>query len=286
MSVPPTLLSIALILAASGAIAMAALVLRVRRLTSAVDGARHLHRQALDAEEMLVRRMRLAAHDVRGVGMTMHGHADHLVAAGHADAAGIASGAADLLDLADDLQDLTIDTESPRMLRDETVVLGAVVDEAIGAVCATILPGRRNWRIQPDLRPIRLRADRRALRHAITRILADAVRGTRNDDWIDVGGDHSGGGYSLFIADEGKGASTPDAVARRQDSRGISLRLALARALIEAHDGHLAVEAHAGVGSKVSLMFPAERVLAEVPPVSRPSHSYGGPATAGGARDR
>ncbi|MCX7380470.1 MAG: ATP-binding protein [Alphaproteobacteria bacterium] len=235
---------------------------------------------------MLVRRMRLAAHDVRGVGMTLHGHADHLVAAGYTDAVGIASGAGDLLDLADDLQDLTIDTDSPRMLRDETVVLGAVVDEAIGAVCATILPGRRNWRIQPDLRPIRLRADRRALRHAITRILADAVRGTRNDDWIDVGGDHCGGGYSLFIADEGKGAATPEAVARRQDSRGISLRLALARALIEAHDGHLAVEAHAGVGSKVSLMFPAERVLAAGPPVSRPSHSYGGPATADGARDR
>lgn len=286
MSLPPFLASIAAVLAVCGLITIAVLLIRLRRMSRSLAGARHLHRQALDAEAVLIRRMRLAAHDVRGVGMTLHGHADHLVAAGHADAAGIAGGAADLLDLADDLQDLTIDTESPRVLRDETVMLGAVVDEAIGAVCATILPGRRNWRIQPDLRPIRLRADRRALRHAITRILADAVRGTRNDDWIDVGGELGGAGYTLFIADEGNGALTPDVVARRQDSRGISLRLALARALIEAHDGHMAVEAHAGVGSKVSLSFPLGRLVAEAPPVSRPSHSYGGPAPAAGGRDR
>ncbi len=275
MFVAPVFASIAFALLLAGSLAIAVLSLRVQRLSRAVNGARNLHRQVLDAEEMLIRRMRLAAHDVRGVGMTLHGHADHLVTAGHPDAAGIATGAADLLDLADDLQDLTIDADSPRVLRDETVVLGTVVDEAIGAVCAMILPGRRNWRIQPDLRPIRLRADRRALRHAITRVFAEAVRGTRNDDWIDVGGEPNGDCYTLFIADEGNGAATPEAVARRQDSRGISLRLALARALVEAHDGHLTVEAHSGVGSKVSLMFPGARVLGQVP-VSRPSHSYGG----------
>ncbi len=275
-----------LILAIGSLTAIAALVMRVMSLSRALGDSRRLHRDAVESEAMLTRRMRLAAHDVRGVGMTLHGHADHLVAAGDADAAGIAAGAADLLDLADDLQDLTIDTQSPRVLRDEAVLLGAVVDEAIGAVCANILPGRRNWRIQPDLRPVRLRADRRALRHALTRILADAVRGTRNEDWIDIGGSPVEGCYTLFIADEGRGAAMPEALARRQDSRGISLRLALARALVEAHGGHLSVEAHAGVGSKVSLSFPADRVLPEPAAISRPSYSYGGPAPAAGGHDR
>lgn len=286
MFILPAFIATALALMCGGAIAIAFLCIRQRKLLLDIAESRAAHQRVAEAHAMLVRRMRLSAHDVRGVGMTLHGHADHLVAAGHTDAAGIATGAADLLDLADTLQDLTTDPDAPRVLRDESMTLGAVVDEAIGAVSMAILPGRRNWRIQPDLRPVRLCADRRAVRHAIARILADAVRGTRNDDWIDVGGERRADGYALSIADEGTGAQTPDAVARRQDSRGISLRLSLARALVEAHDGHLDVEAHAGVGSKVSLVFPTRRIAAEVPPVSRPSHSYGGPAPVGGAPGR
>ncbi len=38
------------------------------------------------------------------------------------------------------------------MLRLAPVQLGPVVDEAVAAVSATILPGRRNWRILPDIR--------------------------------------------------------------------------------------------------------------------------------------
>src|SRR5881394_1028550 len=75
----------------------------------------------------VVDRLRLASHDVRGVGMTLHGHADHLTAEGHDDAAGIAAAAADLLDLADDLHDLTMEAAAPRVLRVESVPLGDVV---------------------------------------------------------------------------------------------------------------------------------------------------------------
>ena len=134
MFVAPVFASIAFALLLAGSLAIAVLCLRVRRLSRAVNGARNLHRQVLDAEEMLIRRMRLAAHDVRGVGMTLHGHADHLVTAGHPDAAGIATGAADLLDLADDLQDHTMPGATVRVLREETLPLGDALDDAIAAV--------------------------------------------------------------------------------------------------------------------------------------------------------
>ena len=280
----PTLVSILIALLLGGGLTVFVLSQRNRRLVRELDAAHHMRALALDGEATLVRRLRLAAHDVRGVGMTLNGHADHLAAAGHADAAGIAGGAADLLDLADDLQDLTMDSSSPRVLREETIALGAVVDEAIAAVSSTILPGRRNWRVQPDLRPVHVRVDRRAIRHAITRILADAVRGTRHEDWIDIGGQLVGEEFSLSIADEGKGGLTPEALAMRQDSRGIGLRLALARALVEAHGGRMEVEAFAGVGSKVSLVFPGARLAGGPEARATPrSRSYAGPAPAAGS---
>jgi signal transduction histidine kinase len=205
----------------------------------------------------------LAAHDLRGIGMSLHGHADHLIATSHDQAAGIATAAADLLDMADDLQDHTVQAGDARVLREEQVALSAALGDAIATVSIGIGPGRRNWRISADLDDIALRFDPRALRHMLSRVLADAVRNTRQDDWIDISLDTAGAAEDLVmvIADEGAGSATPEAgrpVAR--DSRGIGLRLTLARALMAAHGGRVEVEASAGVGTRVSLVFPASRV--------------------------
>lgn len=259
----------------------AGLAIRGRRLCGARLRADLLRRQALERADALTRRLRLSSHDVRGIGMNLHGHADHLAAEGHGHAAGIAVAAADMLDLADELHDLTMEPAPAHFLRVEAVTLGDMVDGAVAAVAASILPGRRNWRILPGLRPVQIAADARALRHALTRVLADAVRNSRHDDWIDIGGQMRDGGFGLVVGDEGRGGLMPGAV--RRDSRGISLRLTLARALVEAHGGRMEVESFAGVGSRVTLVFP---VGAAGPGPSRPSRSCGAPAPAGGCGGR
>ena len=264
------------------------LVLLARRLIArerALAAAEAGRRAAESGHADLLRHMRLAAHDMRGIGMTIHGHADHLAAEGHHDAQGVAGGAADLLDLADDVQDLTLEAAAPRVLREEDVALGAAIDEAIADVGAMIQPGRRNWRVQPELRAIWLHGDRRAIRHAVSRVLADAVRNTAQEDWIDLGVERARAGVEngsliVWIADEGKGTLKPEAVAARRDSRGIGTRLTLARLLVEAHGGHMEVVAQTGVGSRVSLVFPAARLVTPpaggpAPPLpSPPSRSY------------
>lgn len=275
-----------LIVLAASACALAALGVGLRRTRRELAVAEHGARRAEDRACVLVRRLRLATHDIRGLGMTLHGHADHLAAAAHGTADGIAAGAADLLDLADQLQELTTDPAAPRVISLERMALGQVADEAVAAVSSAILPAQRNWRIQPGLRGMVLTADRRALRHALTRVLADAVRNTRHDDWIDIGGRLDADGVALSVADEGHGSLTPEARPVRQDSRGIGLRLTLARTLVEAHGGRMEVESFAGIGSRVTMVLPEAGALPKAGPVSPPSRSYGVPAPAGGYADR
>jgi signal transduction histidine kinase len=237
----------------------------MRRWRYAQEIAARVHATAHEAEQRAVRRLRLAAHDLRGIGMTLHGHADTLDEVGHLQA-GIALAATDVLDMADELQDHSSQPTAPRALHDEMLELGETLDEAIAGRVALLGPGRRHWRIAPGVGQTRLRGDPRALRHVLSRVLADAVRTTRQDDWIDITLESRAGALALVIADEGAGLvagapmAAPDVAAATSDSRGIGLRLATARGLMELHGGRLEIEAHRGVGTRVALVFPADRV--------------------------
>ena len=256
-------LQIPLVLAIAGALGAAVIALRrqIRRLRVHLAAATRLGDTAARSEQAGTRRVQLAAHDLRGIGMSLQGHADQLIATQHASAAGLAAAAADLLDMADDLQGHGVDAGAPRMLRPEDLALAAMLHEAVAAVSLSIAPGRRTWRIAADLDDAIVHFDARALRHMLRRVLIDAVRNTRQDDWIDIGIEHRERELMLVVADEGSGNATPETEpTAARDSRGIGLRLSLARALMTDHGGRIDVEARVGVGTRVSLVFPAARI--------------------------
>lgn len=208
-----------------------------------------------------MRTLRLAVHELRGISTTLHGHAGRLPA-DHPQAPGLVSLCAQLTDMTDELAAQAQPADAC-VLREEVVSAVDLLDEAIVAVSASLGPGRRHWRIGVDQRTA-LWADRRALRHVFGRVLTDAVRNTGHGDWIDIAVRPHAEGLAVVIADEGVGTANPDPaqIARSPDSRGIGLRLALARNLMAAHGGRLEIEAMAQVGTRVTLVFPAERLLA------------------------
>jgi len=250
--------------------------LRLRRMQRAQANTLKLRDAAQEAEQAVTRHLRLAEHDLRSIGMSLHGHAEQLAVDGQPSAAGVAAAASDLFDMADDLHDQTLQSNAGHSLTDEQVDLTAVVNDAIANVTAAIGPGRRNWRIAKDLSTTSISADRRAMRHVLTRVLGNAVRMTRYNDWIEVALQPHPDGLALVVEDEGAGIAAPEpgAAGGRRDSRGIGMRLSLARALMEAHGGRVEVAARTGVGSRVSLVFPATRVRQSS---IRPSRSYAVP---------
>jgi two-component system sensor histidine kinase KdpD len=263
------------------AIALALQTVRLHAARRAHTGAMELRDVAQQTERAATRALRLAEHDLRSIGMTLHGHAEQLAMDAQPRAAAVAAAASDLFDMADDLHDQTLQPGGSRVLSDQQVDLQALVSDALANVTAAIGPGRRNWRIAKDLAAVSVAADRRAMRHALTRVLANAVRMTRHNDWIEISVQPHSDGLALVIEDEGAGLFAPDSGAcGGHDTRGIGMRLTLARTLMEAHGGRVEVAARTGVGTRVSLVFPAARVRQS--PI-RPLHSYAEPPTAAAA---
>jgi two-component system cell cycle sensor histidine kinase PleC len=238
--------------------------LTLRRLLST---SRVQNEQAHFAEEVATRILRLSSDELRQPSMVLLSHADKIRLSGwegaeqHSDA--ISALATRFLDLADDMQDHAVSAAEPRVLRDEVIMMGPLIDEAITAVSVMLGPTRRNWQVQPKLRELSLWADRRAIRQILRRVLANGARFSADGDWIDIGVEEMPDGVAVVIEDEGAGLTASDTLSISPifDSRGIGLGLSLSRALMHAHGGRLTVVSAPRVGTRYALVFPSTRLL-------------------------
>ena len=194
----------------------------------------------------------LAVQELHEAGLQILGHAG----AREAQPELIAATAADLLSLADELHAAAQPDNARHMLRPESIDLDAVLSQAVEAAAAHLAPGQRSWRLPSAGQCVRITADPRALRHVLARVLANAIRNTGQQDWIDISTAQRPDGIAIIVQDEGNGLSQGSHGNAVRDSRGIGLRLTLARSLMQAHGGRLEVESMPGIGSRINLVFP------------------------------
>jgi signal transduction histidine kinase len=122
----------------------------------------------------------------------------------------------------------------------------------------------RRWSITPADGTIR--GDRQRLDIVLDAVLENAVRATGRADRIAVLARVDGGTVVIEVSDTGVGIA-PDALehifdrfwsrnAIPQDGRGTGLGLPIAKALVEAHGGTIAVRSTAGEGTSVIIRLP------------------------------
>ncbi len=248
-----------------------ALFLCLRGVNAARAGLGKERNTAHAEEASALRLLRLAAEELRQARLSLQSAAERISKGlqenrpediAH-EAAAIAALATELLALADDLDDYGVSLDAPRALKEDAVSLEELISGAVAAVAATLGPSYRNWWIGEAVKALSLRADQRALQHVIKRLLVNAVRSSAEGDWIYIFSEPVEGGVAVIVEDEGGRLLTgdQDGEASGTQTRGIGLGLTLARALMEAHGGRLLMETAARIGTRVTLFFPAERVL-------------------------
>lgn len=118
-----------------------------------------------------------------------------------------------------------------------------------------------------------LRGDKRRLEQALASLFSNAVKFSHPGGTIDIHARVDGNGWlEIAITDHGIGMA-PDEVAvalepfRQLDARlnrryeGTGLGLPLSKRVVELHDGELRIDSTQGKGTRVSLLFPRERIV-------------------------
>ena len=131
-----------------------------------------------------------------------------------------------------------------------------------------------------------LRADHVKLDQIVLNLLSNAIKFTPEGGHVTLSGRLSAnGGYEIVVADTGSGMDPddiPEAMGSfaqirnphtRKSDRGSGLGLPIARSLAELHQGRLEIASRRGVGTRVTLWLPSERLVQEPPGARLPAVS-------------
>jgi two-component system cell cycle sensor histidine kinase PleC len=186
-------------------------------------------------------------------------------------AADIYASGAHLLEIINDILDLSKVEAGKLELAEERLDLRAVVESVFQLVKGRADEGgvKLMHDIANDLP--RLYADKRKLKQMLLNLLSNAIKFTRQGGAVDlVASVADDGGLAIRVRDTGIGIAAEqfDLVlspfgqvdsALAREHQGTGLGLPLVKALVELHDGHLVLESEPGVGTNISLCFPPDR---------------------------
>ncbi len=192
---------------------------------------------------------------------------------------------AHLLELINDILDLSRLDQDQAQLREEDLNLEDAVDAAFARMPANAHTEQLiiERRISADLP--RLRADRRRVTQVLANLLSNAVKFTPAGGRVSLSAFLVGNELAIAIADTGIGIAAEDIPKaferfRQIDSRlsrkfeGSGLGLPLARQFMELHGGRLVLESAPGKGTTATVYFPQARLERSATIIKLASHNH------------
>ena len=185
----------------------------------------------------------------------------------------IRTSAEHLLDIINDLLDVST-IEAGRMeLNDEVVDLGVLLAESIGGIQKRADSGGVRIATDCDSALPALRGDERRLKQILGNLLSNGVKFTPQGGAVTLKASTTNRGEIILeVSDTGIGISEQDlSVAKSRFGRvespsksrysGTGLGLPLASDLTKLHGGQLDIESEVGKGTRIKILFPAERTV-------------------------
>lgn len=184
-----------------------------------------------------------------------------------------------LLDLINEILDLSRIEAGRYQLNEEAVSLASIVEESCHLM--EMRSGSKNIGIRQQFEPgmPRLYADERAIRQITLNLLSNAVKFTPSGGEVRVlVGWTAGGGQYISIRDNGPGIPPDEipvvlsafgqgAIAIKSAEQGTGLGLPIVQGLVELHGGTFELRSTLREGTEVVVTFPSGRVIEPMPAV-------------------
>jgi len=183
----------------------------------------------------------------------------------------VLTGARNLLQLINDILDLSKVEAGQLRLRPENFLLA----EALPEVLSTIKPLAMNKQIQVESTvgpEIELHVDRVRLKQVLYNLLSNAIKFTGDGGLVTIDAQRNGDKICISISDNGIGIPPEEheaifnefhqvGMTTKGVREGTGLGLAISRRLVEAHEGKIWVESTPGHGSRFSFTLPIAQAL-------------------------
>lgn len=172
-----------------------------------------------------------------------------------------------LLELVNDLLDISAIEAGRTEIEKEALAIGEMIEDCVNSVIEKLRSkGVALVLAVPDGLPALL-ADRRAIKQVLLNLLSNAAKFTPPGGSIQVSATVSDGQGEIVVADTGEGIpedllariSRPFTRAERdpfKTEKGWGLGLAIARSLVELHDGELKIASEIGRGTTITVRLP------------------------------
>jgi signal transduction histidine kinase len=178
----------------------------------------------------------------------------------------------DLLDMINDVLDLSKIEAGKYELADDAVGLGKIVRSCIAMLQLRATEGGVRIENRVNGSRVTLRGDRRAVKQIVLNLLSNAVKFTPRDGLVALAMEQTEAGMTLVVADTGIGIEPavvqslgqPFCQADASISRkfgGSGLGLAICCKLLNLHGGSLTIDSTPGRGTTVRATFPCERII-------------------------
>jgi PAS domain S-box-containing protein len=178
-----------------------------------------------------------------------------------------------LLEMINNILDLSKIEAGKLELREQEIDVGAVIGECIGLLQPQVLAGGLDIALEVAAPAPVLRADRHLIERIVMNLVANAIKFTGPGGSVRVrAGVEDDGRLALVVSDTGVGVSQADVekaltpfgqvgglLTRRHEGTGLGLPLT--KILVEMHGGSLVFDSEVGVGTVVTVRFPRQRVL-------------------------
>lgn len=178
-----------------------------------------------------------------------------------------------LLNIVTDILDLSKAEVGKLSLNEQEISLPDTLAQCCRLVREKAAEGRLLLEIEPHREPALLRADARLVKQVFINLLSNAIKFTDPGGNINVSLTRAAdGGWTVSFADTGVGIAEDDrkrilepfvqvesAFARKRGGAGLGLPLA--KKVVELHGGSLSIDSKLGLGTTVSVHFPADRTI-------------------------